>query len=71
MSPDLTTPQANTHAQTAATLLAEAASELPEDVTAARAREGAPSDFVDTGDQGAAFTTQLSLDRAPASARGT
>jgi hypothetical protein len=41
MSPDLTTPQANTHAQTAATLLAEAASELPEDVTVAAAVKAA------------------------------
>lgn len=37
MSPDLTAPQANPHAQAAAALLAEAADELPENVASASA----------------------------------
>lgn len=41
MSPDLTTPPANLHATAATVLLAEAASELPEDVTAAAAVKAA------------------------------
>lgn len=41
MSPDLTTPQANPHTAAATALLAEAASELPEDVAAAAAVKAA------------------------------